>query len=173
MFLGDNVIQGGISPLIADFANHPESNSQIVLTAVQRPEQYGVAQLTSDGRVAQLIEKPAQPPSNRTLVGIYMFDHHIFEATDEIQPSFRGELEITDAIQWLIDHGYTVYQYIHMGSWIVTDRLDDMLTVNSHVLDELRPIHLDHNDSGSQVDSRVTLERRAQVINSVVRGPAI
>ncbi len=82
MFLGDNVIQGGISPLIADFANHPEWNSQIVLTAVQRPEQYGVAQLTSDGRVAQLIEKPAQPPSNLALVGIYMFDHHIFEATE-------------------------------------------------------------------------------------------
>jgi glucose-1-phosphate thymidylyltransferase len=173
MFLGDNVIQGGISPLIADFANHPEWNSQIVLTRVHRPEQYGVAELTSDGRVARLIEKPQQPPSNLALVGIYMFDQHIFQATEEIQPSFRGELEITDAIQWLIDHGYTVYPHIHKGWWIDTGRPDDMLTANSHVLDELKPHVHGYVDSGSQVDSRVTIERGAQIVNSVVRGPAI
>lgn len=173
MFLGDNVIQGGISPLIADFAHHPEWNSQIVLTTVDHPEQYGVAELTPDGRVARLVEKPKQPPSNLALVGIYMFDHHIFQATEEIKPSFRGELEITDAIQWLIDHGYSVFPHIHKGWWIDTGRPDDMLTANSLVLDELRPEILGTVDASSLVDSRVTVERGAEIINSVVRGPAI
>jgi len=173
MFLGDNVIQGGISPLIADFAHHPEWNSQIVLTAVERPEQYGVAELTGEGRIARLIEKPKQPPSNLALVGIYMFDHHIFAATEEIKPSFRGELEITDAIQWLIDHGYSVFPHIHRGWWIDTGRPDDMLTANSLVLDELVPEIVGTVDAASRVDSRVTVERGAQIVNSVVRGPAI
>ncbi len=166
MFLGDNVIQGGISPLIADFAHHPEWNSQIVLTAVERPEQYGVAELTGEGRIARLIEKPKQPPSNLALVGIYMFDHHIFAATEEIKPSFRGELEITDAIQWLIDHGYSVFPHIHRGWWIDTGRPDDMLTANSLVLDELVPEIVGTVDAASRVDSRVTVERGAQIVNS-------
>ena len=122
MFLGDNVIQGGIHRLITDFDQHPEWNSQIVLTRVEHPEQYGVAKLTPDGRVQQLIEKPKVPPSDLALVGIYMFDHHIFEATEAIQPSWRGELEITDAIQWLVDHGYTVFPYVHQGWWMIIRR---------------------------------------------------
>ncbi|PJF35721.1 MAG: glucose-1-phosphate thymidylyltransferase [Candidatus Thermofonsia Clade 1 bacterium] len=179
VFLGDNVIQGGISPLIADFANHPEWNSQIVLTAVEQPEHYGIAKLGADGRVEQLIEKPGRnpkykvAPSNLALVGIYMFDAHIFEAVQHIQPSFRGELEITDAIQWLIDNGYNVFPHVHQGWWIDTGKPIDMLRANSLVLEELKP-HIDGSiDSSSQVDQRVTVERGAQIINSVVRGPAI
>ncbi len=173
MFLGDNVIQGGISPLIADFAHHDEWNSQIVLTAVEYPEQYGVAQLSTDGRIERLIEKPKQPPSNLALVGIYMFDHHIFQATEEIKPSFRGELEITDAIQWLIENGYSVYPHIHTGWWIDTGRPGDMLTANSLVLEELKPEIKGSVDTASEVDTRVTIQDGAEIVNSVIRGPAI
>jgi glucose-1-phosphate thymidylyltransferase len=173
MFLGDNVIQGGISPLIAHFAHHADWNSQIVLTAVEHPEQYGVARLNGDGRIVQLVEKPKEPPSNLALVGIYMFDHHIFEATDAIQPSWRGELEITDAIQWLVEHDYVVYPHIHRGWWIDTGRPDDMLTANCLVLEELTPAIKGYVDDKSEVDSRVTVEEGAEIINSVVRGPAI
>jgi glucose-1-phosphate thymidylyltransferase len=173
MFLGDNVIQGGISPLIADFAHHPEWNSQIVLTEVSFPEQYGVAQLNGENRIVRLIEKPKDPPSNLALVGIYMFDSHIFEATAEIKPSFRGELEITDAIQWLVDHDYSVYPHVHRGWWIDTGRPDDMLRANSLVLEELVPEIKGYVDRASDVDPRVTIERGAEIINSVIRGPAI
>ena len=102
MFLGDNVIQGGISDLIRDFANH-DWNSQIVLKAVDDPTSFGVAKLRADGSIERLIEKPKNPPSNLALIGIYMFDQHIFEAVNAIKPSWRNEYEITDAIQWLID----------------------------------------------------------------------
>jgi glucose-1-phosphate thymidylyltransferase len=172
MFLGDNVIQGGISPLIAQFANS-QYNSQIVLTRVDQPEQYGVAELSSDGRIVRLIEKPKEPPSDLALVGIYMFDHHIFEAVGAITPSWRGELEITDAIQWLVEHDYNVYPYIHRGWWIDTGRPGDMLEANSLVLEELTPIVEGYVDRDSEVDSRVTVEQGAEIINSVVRGPAI
>ncbi len=173
MFLGDNVLQGGISPLIADFAHHPEWNSQIVLTAVEHPEQYGVAELDGNDRIVRLIEKPKNPPSNLALVGIYMFDHHIFQAADEIKPSFRGELEITDAIQWLIEHGYSVFPHVHRGWWIDTGRPGDMLAANSLVLEELKPEIKGVVDCNSEVDFRVTIEAGAEIINSVVRGPAI
>src|SRR5258708_4253269 len=173
MFLGDNVLQGGISPLIADFAHHHDWNSQIVLTRVEHPEQYGVAQLTPEGRIQRLVEKPKEPLSDLALVGIYMFDHHIFEATDAIKPSWRGELEITDAIQWLVEHGYQVYPHIHTGWWIDTGRPDDMLTANDHVLEEVKPEIRGFVDSASSVDPRVTVEHGAEIINSTIRGPAI
>lgn len=173
MFLGDNVIQGGISELIADFEHHPEWNSQIVLTAVERPEQYGVAKLNGDGGIEYLIEKPKEPPSNLALVGIYMFDHHIFEAANSIQPSWRNELEITDAIQWLIDQGYSVFPHVHLGWWIDTGRPGDMLDANSRVLDELTPAIKGKVDADSLVDERVTVAATAEIINSVVRGPSI
>ena len=173
MFLADNVIQGGISPLVTDFAHRPEWNSQIVLTRVEHPEQYGVAQLTADGRIERLVEKPKTPMSDLALVGIYMFDQHIFEAANSIKPSFRGELEITDAIQWLVDHGYQVYPHIHTGWWIDTGRPDDMLTANSLALDELKPGIFGKVDAQSSVDSRVTVEAGAEIINSVVRGPTV
>ncbi|MCB9078751.1 MAG: glucose-1-phosphate thymidylyltransferase [Anaerolineaceae bacterium] len=172
MFLGDNVIQGGISPLIAQFAES-HYNSQIVLTKVDQPEQYGVAELDQSGRIVRLIEKPKDPPSDLALVGIYMFDQHIFEAVKAITPSWRGELEITDAIQWLVNQGYNVHPYIHRGWWIDTGRPGDMLEANSLVLEELTPTIDGYVDRDSEVDSRVTIEQGAEVINSVIRGPAI
>ena len=174
MFLGDNVIEGGISSLIRDFAeNH--WNCQIVLKRVDNPAAYGVAKLRPDGSIERLIEKPTVPPSDLALVGIYMFDHHIYEAVNEIQPSSRGEYEITDAIQWLIDHGYTVFPHIHNGWWIDTGKPTDMLEANSHVLEEIRPTIASSAeiDKDSSIDSRVTVQEGARIVNSVVRGPAI
>jgi glucose-1-phosphate thymidylyltransferase len=172
MFLGDNVIQGGISPLIAQFADS-QVNSQIVLTRVDNPQQYGVAELDSAGAIRRLVEKPKEPPSNLALVGIYMFDHYIFEAVNSITPSWRGELEITDAIQWLVEHGRAVHPYVHTGWWIDTGKPRDILEANSLVLEELTPRVEGYVDGDSEVDSRVTIEKGAKVINSVIRGPAI
>jgi glucose-1-phosphate thymidylyltransferase len=172
MFLGDNVIEGGISNLIEQFSESAY-NSQIVLTRVSHPEQYGVAELNSEGRIVRLIEKPKQPPSDLALVGIYMFDAHIHEAVDSITPSWRGELEITDAIQWLVENDYDVYPYIHRGWWIDTGRPGDMLEANSLVLEELTPRIEGYVDRDSEVDSRVTVQAGAEIVNSVIRGPSI
>ena len=173
MFLGDNVIQGGISPLIEQFASS-EWNSQIVLTEVPDPQHFGVAELDGDGRIKRLVEKPADPPSNLALVGIYMFDHHVFEAVNEIEPSGRGELEITDAIQWLVSDGrFKVHPYVHRGWWIDTGKPTDMLEANARVLEEIVPHVAGTVDEDSHVDVRVTIEEGAEIINSVVRGPTI
>jgi len=172
MFLGDNVIQGGISRLIQQFANS-NWNSQIVLKRVPNPQQFGVAELNGDGSIKRLVEKPRNPPSDLALVGIYMFDEHIREAVHAIQPSFRGELEITDAIQWLVEHGYAVHPYVHEGWWIDTGKMADMLSANDHVLEEIVPRLEGAIDEASKVDSRVTVEKGAQIINSTVRGPTI
>ncbi|MCA9933688.1 MAG: glucose-1-phosphate thymidylyltransferase [Anaerolineales bacterium] len=172
MFLGDNVIQGGISPLIAQFANS-EWNSQIVLTRIDQPEQYGVAELGDDGRIIRLVEKPKNPPSDLALVGIYMFDSNVFKAVNAIKPSWRGELEITDAIQWLVENKYAVHPYIHRGWWIDTGRPGDMLEANDLVLEEIEYEVQGYADRDSQVGRRVRVEKGAEIINSVVRGPSI
>lgn len=173
MFLGDNVIQGGISSLIRDFGTN-DWNSQIVLKEVDNPEAFGVAKLKADGGIEYLVEKPQDPPSNLALVGIYMFDPHIFEAVNSIKPSKRGEYEITDAIQWLIDKGHRVYPHVHQGWWIDTGKPIDMLEANSHVLEEIKPT-IDPSTviENSDIDSRVTVQAGARIINSVVRGPTI
>ncbi len=175
MFLGDNVLQGGISDLIRQFASS-DWNSQLVLKAVgmERASSYGVVELADDGRIRRLVEKPKVPPSNLALVGIYMFDAHIFEAVNSIGRSARGEYEITDAIQWLIDKGYNVFPHIHEGWWIDTGEPEEMLTANDFVLMEIEPsISPEADIINSQVDARVTVERGARIIDSVVRGPAI
>jgi glucose-1-phosphate thymidylyltransferase len=173
MFLGDNVIQGGISDLIRDFTSH-DWNSQIVLKAVDDPTSFGVAKLRPDGSIEQLIEKPKNPPSNLALIGIYMFDQHIFEAVNAIKPSRRGEYEITDAIQWLIEQGYTVRPHVHEGWWIDTGKQKNMLEANCCVLDEIVPsIAPDSIIENSEIDRRVTIESGARIINSVIHGPTI
>lgn len=172
MFLGDNCIQGGISPLIEQFGRS-DYNAQIVLTEVANPQQYGVAELTSDGHIHRLVEKPREPRSNLALVGIYMFDQHIWEAVDSIKPSWRGELEITDAIQWLVEHDHKVFPYVHRGWWIDTGKKDDMLEANRLVLEELTPVVEGYVDRDSQLIGRVIVEKGAEIINSTIRGPAI
>ncbi len=172
MFLGDNVIQGGISDLIRRFETS-DWDSQVVLTAVEEPQHYGVAELAEDGSIRQLVEKPKQPRSNLALVGIYMFSKPIFQAVNSIAPSWRNELEITDAIQWLVDHGYRVQPYVHRGWWIDTGKPIDMLAANDRVLDEIEHHILGAVDAQSHVNGKVTVEQSAQIVNSVIRGPAI
>lgn len=174
MFLGDNAIEGGISSLIRDFAAN-DWNSQIVLKAVTNPSSYGVAKLRDNGGIEYLVEKPKDPPSNLALVGIYMFDHNVFKAVHAIKPSKRGELEITDAIQWLIENGYSVYPHVHEGWWVDTGKAPDLLEANSYVLSELIPAIGADVEIGesSIVDSRVTIQAGAKIINSVLRGPTI
>jgi glucose-1-phosphate thymidylyltransferase len=173
MFLGDNVIQGGISDLIRQFEGS-EYNCQIVLTPVENPSRYGVAELDPDTRrIIRLVEKPRDPPSNLILVGIYMFDEHVWEAVNAITPSWRGELEITDAIQYLVDAGYDVYPYVHRGWWIDTGEAGEMLEANDLVLDEIDHQIEGYVDRDSQVNGKVTIEKGAEIINSRIRGPAI
>ena len=173
MFLGDNVIEGGISGLIREFETS-DYNCQIVLTPVEQPSRYGVAELDPDTRrIIRLVEKPRNPPSNLILVGIYMFDHHVWEAVEAIKPSWRGELEITDAIQYLVDKGYDVHPFIHRGWWIDTGEPGEMLEANDLVLDEVEHQIEGYVDRDSQVNGKVTIEKGAEVINSRVRGPVI
>jgi glucose-1-phosphate thymidylyltransferase len=173
MFLGDNVIEGGISGLISEFETS-NYNCQIVLTPVENPSRYGVAELDPDTRrIIRLVEKPRNPPSNLVLVGIYMFDEHVWEAVSAITPSWRGELEITDAIQYLVDQGYNVHPYVHRGWWIDTGEPGEMLEANDLVLDEIEHRIEGYVDRDSEVNGKVTIEKGAEIINSRIRGPAI
>jgi glucose-1-phosphate thymidylyltransferase len=146
-------------------------NSQILLTRVEDPRPFGVAEL-QDGRIVRLVEKPKDPPSDLALVGIYMFDSNIFEAVNSIQPSWRGELEITDAIQYLIERGYQVSPHIHRGWWIDTGKMEDLLEANRLILEELKPHSEGSVDEKSQLIGRVAIEKDTRVVGSVIRGPA-
>jgi glucose-1-phosphate thymidylyltransferase len=172
MFLGDNCIQGGISRLIEQFG-HSDYDAQIVLKRVANPQQYGVAELDEHGRIVRLTEKPREPRSDLALVGIYLFDSSIWQAVDSIKPSWRGELEITDAIQWLVEHGRQVFPYVHEGWWIDTGKKADMLEANRLILEELPAAVEGYIDRDSQLIGKVIVEKGAEIINSTIRGPAI
>lgn len=172
MFLGDNCIQGGISPLIKQFGES-DYNAQIVLKQVANPQQFGVAELDAQGQILRLVEKPREPKSDLALVGIYMFDKSIWNAVEAIKPSWRGEYEITDAIQWLVEHGQRVFPYVHRGWWIDTGKKDDMLEANRLILEELPGAIEGFVDRDSQLIGKVIVEKGAEVINSTIRGPAI
>lgn len=171
MYLGDNLLQHGITPLVEEYRNL-ECNSEILLTRVANPSQFGVAELEG-GRVVKLTEKPPEPKSDLALVGVYMFDEHIFEAARAIQPSKRGELEITDAIQWLLDNGYSVHPHIVKGWWKDTGKIEDMLEANRTVLDTFEQAIFGEISGESSVEGKVHIEEGAQIIDSVVRGPVI
>ncbi len=172
VFLGDNCIQGGISPLIEQFGRS-DYNAQIVLKRVRDPQQFGVAVLDEQGRIVRLIEKPRQPPSDLALVGIYMLDSSIWQAIDSIKPSWRNELEITDALQWLVEHDRRVFAYVHEGWWIDTGKKDDMLEANRLILEELASLTEGYVDRDSHVIGKVIIEKGAEIVNSTIRGPAI
>jgi glucose-1-phosphate thymidylyltransferase len=170
MYLGDNLLQGGITDLVEAFrANAPEA--LILLTPVPDPQNYGVAELDGD-RVVRLVEKPPEPATDLALVGVYMFTASVHEAARAIEPSARGELEITDAIQWLVDRGQRVEPHVVRGWWKDTGRLEDMLEANRLVLDNIEA-RLEGELVESQVDGRVVVEPGARLERSTVRGPAI
>jgi glucose-1-phosphate thymidylyltransferase len=170
MYLGDNLLQGGIGELVGAFTAH-QPDALILLTPVEDPENYGVAEL-SDGAVVRLVEKPPEPRTNLALVGVYMFSACVHGAAKAIEPSARGELEITDAIQRLVDEGRRVEPHIVKGWWKDTGRLEDMLAANRLVLDTIQT-RLDGELIDSQVDGRVVIEAGARLERSSVRGPAI
>lgn len=171
LFLGDNLVRDGIAPLVERFRTGA-MNSLIVLKQVPNPWDFGVAQFV-DGRVARVIEKPVEPPSDLAVIGVYLFDPHVFEAIAHIQPSARGEMEITDTIQYLIDHGYQVEAHHLTGYWTDTGKMDDMLEANRWVLETLEPRNQGSLDAASSLAGKVILEPGAELVNSVVRGPAI
>jgi len=171
MYLGDNLIKNGIKDLVAEFRSH-RPNSQILLARVPNPNQFGVAEL-KDHKVVRLEEKPQAPRSDLALVGVYMFDANIMTAVRAIQPSRRGELEITDAIQWLIDHGYQVVPHIVDGWWKDTGKLEDLLEANRIILDNLAARIEGRVDGQSEIQFKVVIETGAEIIRSVIRGPAI
>jgi glucose-1-phosphate thymidylyltransferase len=184
MYLGDNLLRAGITSFVRQFeANRaaPEPvdgvstrcSAQILLTHVPDPQRFGVAALGEDGSIIALVEKPVEPPSDLALVGVYLFDHHIHEAVRAISPSARGELEITDAIQWLIDHGHRVNHEILDGWWIDTGKLTPLLEANRLLLEVLEPANHGKVDEASQLEGRVVIGEGAEIIGSVVRGPAI
>ncbi|OUC95298.1 glucose-1-phosphate thymidylyltransferase [Streptosporangium minutum] len=172
MYLGDNFILGGINGIVDRFV-HDRPSAQIMLTRVGDPRQFGVAELDAGGRVVGLEEKPADPKSDLALVGVYLFTPAIHEAVAELKPSWRGELEITDAIQWLIQEGHEVESTVISGYWKDTGNVTDMLEVNRLVLESLDGRVDGRVDGASELIGRVVVEPGAVVERSRIVGPAI
>jgi glucose-1-phosphate thymidylyltransferase len=171
MYLGDNLLKQDLGRFIQQFERDRPA-AQILLAQVSNPEAFGVAELR-DGRVVRLVEKPAVPVSDLALVGVYMFGPAVFESVRRIKPSVRNELEITDAIQDLIDRGLVVTPHIVDGWWKDTGKLEDMLEANRLVLDRLERRVEGDVDEDSRVEGKVVIESGAIVRHSTIRGPAI
>jgi len=172
MYLGDNFIVGGITGLVDEFrTEHPDA--QILLTQVPNPTSFGVAELDESGHVKGLEEKPKQPKSDLALVGVYLFTPAIHEAVRSIKPSWRGELEITHAIQWLIDQHKDVRSTTISGYWKDTGNVADMLEVNRSVLETVEPRIEGTVDESSEIIGRVRIDAGAEVRGSRIVGPAV
>ena len=170
MYLGDNLLSGSLAPLVDEFARG-EADGIVLLTPVENPRQFGIAVLDAQGQVTRLVEKPVDPPSNLALVGVYLFSAHIHRIIDGLQPSWRGEYEITDAIQGLLDHGYRVSAHQVRGWWKDTGKPEDLLDANRLVLSQLvRDVRGELEES--EVAGEVVIEPGARIVRSSVRGPA-
>jgi glucose-1-phosphate thymidylyltransferase len=172
MYLGDNLLRDGLRGLVSAFIEH-EPDALILLTPVDDPQSYGVAELDDQDHIVRLIEKPKDPPSNLALVGVYLFSNLIFDAARSLEPSWRDEYEITEAIQKLIDDGRSVRSEVVRGWWKDTGQLADMLEANRLVLEELVTSHEGEIDEVSKVEGRLVLGPGAKLERSVVRGPAV
>lgn len=172
MYLGDNLLKNGISQYRVKFeqGNH---QAFVLLTQVENPQQFGIVEL-KDNKLVKVIEKPKEPLTDLALIGVYFFDKTIFQAIDHIQPSGRGELEITDAIQWLIDQQYNVEAEVIEGWWKDTGKPEDIIEANRLILEDIHR-DLDHAkiDKQSKVFGRVNLAEGVQIINSTILGPVI
>jgi glucose-1-phosphate thymidylyltransferase len=171
MYLGDNLLRDGIRGLVETF-RRDEPDALILLTPVDDPSSYGVAELDGE-RIVRLIEKPKDPPSNLALVGVYLFSTSIFDAARALEPSWRGEYEITEAIQGLIDDGHRVQSEVVRGWWKDTGQLADMLEANRLVLEEIEESSEGEVDEESRVEGRVVVAPGARIVRSIVRGPAV
>jgi glucose-1-phosphate thymidylyltransferase len=171
MYLGDNLLNRGITRFVEEFAREKPA-AQILLSRVPDPQMFGVAELTN-GRVTRLVEKPKEPKSDLALVGVYMFSSQVFESVKAIKPSFRNELEITDAIQNLIDRGLEVRPHIVEGWWKDTGKLEDMLEANRLILDTIERSIEGTVDAESRIEGKVVIGPGAVIEKSVVRGPVV
>ena len=173
MYLGDNLLAQGIKEFMDAFRSS-QADALIFLKEVDDPKAFGVAVVDKNGNIIRLVEKPKKPPSNLALVGVYFFSPKIHQAIDNIKPSARGELEITDAIQELMKTGNTVRGQILEDWWLDTGKKDDFLAANTTVLDSYtKRIILGKMDGKSKVDGRVQLEKTAKLVNSSIRGPVV
>ncbi len=170
-YLGDNMVVGGLDKFIETFHHHKD-NCHLTLAGVKDPERFGVPEIQGD-RIVSIEEKPRVPKSEFAVAGIYLYDSHIFEAVHAIKPSARGELEISDAHQYLIDHGYQIGYSEITGWWKDTGKPQDILEANRLVLEHTDARNLGTIDHRSTVTGNVVLESGASVVNSTVRGPAV
>ncbi len=180
MYLGDNLLRQGVKGFVDRFeadgrmgTGSKPAVAQILLARVPDPQRFGVAEIGPDGEVLRLVEKPVEPPSDLALVGVYLFDPTIHEAVRAIEPSARGELEITDAIQWLLDSGHRVHHQVVDGWWIDTGKLDALLEGNRLILETLDQRVDGSVDAESKIEGRVVVCEGADVVASTIRGPAI
>ena len=173
MYLGDNLLGQGIGDLVRSFAE-ARADAAILLKEVENPQAFGVAQVDADGKVLTLVEKPQHPQSNLALVGAYVFSPAIHAAIGRIQPSWRGELEITDAIRSLLEEGRPIRSSLLKGWWLDTGKKDDLLEANRIVLDEFTTREIAGDvDSESKIHGRVVIEAGARIRNSTIRGPVV
>jgi len=173
VYLGDNMLKGGISKYVQEFQKE-NSDAIVLLCKVENPQQFGVAEFDKEGNIVRLIEKPKKPPSNYALTGIYFFKPPIFKMIKKLKPSWRGELEITEAIQNLLDEGYKVSHRIVEGWWKDTGTVEDIIEANILVLDELEPRIEGKVEDKFSVQGRVAIEKNARVKKgALIRGPAI
>ncbi len=170
-YLGDNIIVGGIQRFIDEFKKN-KTNCHLVLAKVPDPERFGVPEIQGD-RIVNIVEKPKEPASDYAVTGIYIYDHSIFEAVNNIQPSARGELEISDAHQYLLNKGYKVTFSEITGWWKDTGKPSDLLEANRLVLDNISSVIDGKVDQNSRISGRVVIEAGAEIINSNIRGPVI
>jgi glucose-1-phosphate thymidylyltransferase len=170
LFLGDNLIQGGVADLVAEFASH-RPDALILLKEVADPRAFGVAQLDGSGRVIKLVEKPKQPLSNLALTGAYVFSPTIHQGIEGLEPSWRGELEITDAIQHLANTGGRVSSHILQGWWLDTGKKEDLLLANRVALDEFLCASMAGSVSGTSVCDKVEIGHNAHIQDSQLQGP--
>ncbi len=171
MFLGDNIIKEGVKSFVEEFERE-KPDALVLLSPTKNPQRFGVA-ILEGGKITRLVEKPVPPPSNLALVGCYIFNKHIFSACEEIKPSKRGELEITDAIQWLIDRGYQVGYHIIKGWWKDTGMAEDLLEANRLILEEIEEEIEGEVDELTKIMGRVKIGKGSKIKNSVLRGPLI
>ncbi|MFI9612476.1 glucose-1-phosphate thymidylyltransferase [Streptomyces sp. NPDC052023] len=172
MYLGDNVLPEGITEIAGNFAAQRPA-AQLVVQKVTDPRAFGVAEVDASNTVTRLAEKPAEPRSDLALIGVYFFTSAIHRAVAEIRPSARGELEITDAVQWLVQNGACVKASEYLGFWADTGSVDAVLECNRRLLDELRPQRLGEVDDASDLTGPVLLAPGARVVRSRIEGPAI
>jgi glucose-1-phosphate thymidylyltransferase len=172
MCLGDNLQGGGLITHLQKFKKE-KIDALIFLKAVNDPTKFGVATLDEKANIVELVEKPQEPQSNLAIVGTYIFSNKIFEAIEQIKPSWRNELEITDAIQEMINMGFKVKAETLNTWWLDTGKKDDILTANAKILDEYTKRNIQGTNKESKIEGRVTLQKNAKVINSTIRGPCI